>query len=175
MKRLSNIFHLALTIDTLYNGQPVHTIFFDKIDQSICIGEVQYKGQKLIPEKIMRRVHLFYTDFFKFVNYLEEIISLYDVWQTPLITNFTVKGGWEIPKAPLILAKMTVASLQQYARWFWMLTNEWVICCEFTQNEINDLEIATTDTYYTGKCTMNVKYSIVCFEEVKHFFLTRMN
>lgn len=148
-----------ITVDTLYNGRPIHEILFDKTAQTICISEIAINGEKLIPERVMRRVHLSYNDFLKFHNNLENIILQYDSWQTPLRCSFTVKGGWAIPKAPLISAQLTVASLQNYARWFWRLTDDWVVSCLFTQNEANDVVMTTADTEYTGMCTMNVELS----------------
>ncbi len=113
----------------------------------------------------MRRVHIFYRDFIKFHNYLEQTLSLYDVWKTPLTTRFNVKGGWAIPKEPLVSANLTVASLQNYARWFWPLTDGWVMTCDFSQNEVNDIVMEETLTEYTGMCTMNVVLSVQLNED----------
>lgn len=136
-------------------------MFFDPLAQTISISEITWNGKKLKPESIMRKVHLHYLDFFKFHNCLEEMLSLYEDWQTHLRASLTVKGSWAIPKAPLILAQQTVDSLQDYARWFWPLKTGWVLCCLFTQNQVNDVVINTTDTEYTGVCTMDVEFSIV--------------
>lgn len=151
---------LEITLHTIYDGRPIHTMFFDKLNETICVSDIVYKEKKLKPEKIMRRVPIFYRDFIKLHNYLEETLSIYEVWQTPLTTSFTVKGGWAFPKAQLVSAKITVASLQNYARWFWPLTDEWVMACEITQNEVNDVVMKETMTEYTGMCTMNVVLSI---------------
>lgn len=153
--------NLEISIHTLYNGRPIRTMFFDQLAQTICISEITSSGKKLTPEQIMRKVHIFYPDFIKFHNYLEETLSLYDEWHIPLRTTFTVKGGWVIPKAPLILTQQTVASLGNYARWFWPLSNGWIMTCVFTQNQINDLVMETTETEYTGMCTMDAELSIV--------------
>lgn len=138
----------------------MHAILFDKIAQTVGINEITINGERLIPEPAMRKVHLWYRDFIQFHNNLEEIISLYNSWKTPLITRFTVKGGWAIPKAPLISAQLTVESLENYARWFWSLADNSVISCIFTQNQNNDVIMETTESEYTGMCTMDVEFAV---------------
>lgn len=145
-------------------------MFFDKVHKTVSVSNIVYKEKKLKPEKIMRQVHIIYRDFFKFHNYLEETLLAYNDWHTPLKTSFTVKGGWIIPKAPLVAAKQTVSFLQNYSRWFWPLTDNWVMTCEFTQNEVNDVVIKETMTEYTGMCTMNVVLSIQLNEDGFVFF-----
>lgn len=132
-------------------------MFFDSMAETISVSEITYNGKKLVPERIMRNVHVHYRDFLKFHKCLEEILSLFNDWQTHLRYSIIVKGGWVIPKAPLMLAQQTVDSLKNYSRWLWPLPNGWVLCCLFTQNKVNDVKLTTTETEYIGMCTMDVE------------------
>lgn len=145
-------------LETIYNGRPLRSMLYDDLEQTIHIDQISYNGSHLQPEKVMRIVHIYYQDFIKFHDMLDETLKLYEEWRTSLITKFTIKGGWAIHKEPIQLAKVPVLSLTEYARWFWFLPNGNVMCCLFTQNEIEDLVLTDTETHFNGVCTMNVEF-----------------
>lgn len=83
----------------------------------------------------MRIIHIWYKDFLKFHELLEDTLTLHETWTTDSVTKFTIIGGWVIPKEPLITRNVSVLSLGDYARWFWCLPNGSELCCVFKQNE----------------------------------------
>lgn len=106
---------------------------------------------------------MWYPHFLQFHERLVETLNLYDEWKTPLVTKFTVRGGWAMPKdvVDFMVDSMVGVKLYNYARWFWSLHNGWTMCALFTQNSVDDLITGSSDTNYTGECTMDVKFYFI--------------
>lgn len=104
---------------------------------------------------------MWYPHFLQFHERLVETISMFEEWKTPLVTKFTVRGGWVMPKDVVDFMTSTNVKLDNYARWFWSLSNGWTMCALFTQNVLGDLKTGSTDQNYTGECTMDVEFYFV--------------
>lgn len=118
----------------------------------------------------MRAIYLWYPHFLEFHKRLVETLELYKEWNTPLETNFTVKGSWTIPKDVLdFMLNCTDFNLEHYAHWFWSFGNGWTMCAVFTQNSVGDLVRDSTETEYTGECTMDVKFYFVPTSSINYY------
>lgn len=118
-------------------------MMYDQINQTIDIRNMSYNDIQWKPEKITRVIHLYYPHFLDFHNHVVDTLKMYDEWETPLVTRFTVKGGFNMPKDPV--CELGIEQLDSLARWFWPLDNGWTMCCLFThKKDMNDL-VAYTD------------------------------
>lgn len=120
----------------------------------------------------MRTIHLWYPDFLKFNQHLIDTVTMFEDLMTPLITRFTVKGGWAMPKDIVNFMENAGVKLDSYGRWFLILDNGWTMCALFTESSEQFLGRVETDTHYTGFCNMNVEFYFIETILILHYIAT---
>lgn len=151
--------NVPTTINTFYNNRRIGDMFYNVAAQTIDISEITYQGSKFKPEKEKRTIHMFYPDFLQFDKHVNDTVTMFKEWMTPLVTKFQIRGGWALPKSITDFMISSRIQLDSYARWFLILDNGWTMCALFTSNNniVIDLTSGISETHYTGEGIMDVE------------------